>query len=93
MGKVETVMKAKPSATNPMLTAFEIAVSVEVNILLCSLRGGFTTEAVNSFRDLGALLQDHPESEGAAAVRLMTRDDAVEFLQLLSAAQEATDDV
>ena len=67
---------------------FEATASTELNILLCALRGGFTSEAVASFRALGVLMQDSPECHGFATIRIMDRSEAVDFLQTLLKAQK-----
>lgn len=86
-------MKKQPKPDQQTLPLdFETVVSTELNILLCALRGGFTSEAVASFRALGVLMQDHPECHGQATIRIMDRAESVEFLQHLSQAQEQVSD-
>ncbi len=82
--------KSEPNE-NRLSLEFETLVGTELNILLCALRGGFTSEAVASFRSLGSLMQSEPECCGQATIRIMDRDEAVTFLQHLSQAQEQYD--
>ncbi len=77
-------MKSQNPGSNSLPIDLQFEIAAEIGLLLCSLRGGFTLEAISSFRALGVLMQSHPELSGAVTICLLTRDDAVDFLQHLT---------
>lgn len=65
-----------------------MAIKVELDLLVTSLRGGFTAEAVICFGALGVLSQQHPEHSVVLDLNVVTREEAGEFLQILQHSQE-----